>query len=142
MINYWWVTRPKRKLDSIPQVLALFAKQAIDQVWNGQRTSHLSIEEALEESGLKRTGLRRDHTGGGGRTYMAWLKSLGLLFQQKETKEIKLTLAGEAIMNGESPVEILRDQIIKYQIPSSFSISRGVNVSRLFLCPKLSKKTG
>lgn len=34
MINYWWVTRPKRKLDSIPQVLALFAKQAIDQVWN------------------------------------------------------------------------------------------------------------
>jgi hypothetical protein len=132
MINYWWVTRPKRKLDSIPQVLALFAKQAIDQVWNGQRTSHLSIEEALEESGLKRTGLRRDHTGGGGRTYMAWLKSLGLLFQQKETKEIKLTLAGEAIMNGESPVEILRDQIIKYQIPSSFSISRGVNVSRRF----------
>lgn len=25
MLNYWWVTRPKRKLDSIPEVLAAFA---------------------------------------------------------------------------------------------------------------------
>ena len=132
MINYWWVTRPKRKLDSVPQVLALAAQQSIDQVWNGQRTSHLSFENALEESGLKRTGLRRDQTGGGARTYMAWLKSLGLLFQQKGTDEIKLTLAGEAIMNGESPVEILRSQVIKYQFPSSFSISRGVKVNARF----------
>ena len=25
MLNYWWVTRPKRKLNSIPEVLATFA---------------------------------------------------------------------------------------------------------------------
>lgn len=25
MLNYWWVTRPKRKLNSVPEVLAAFA---------------------------------------------------------------------------------------------------------------------
>ena len=28
MLNYWWVTRPKRKLNSIPEVLAAFAEYA------------------------------------------------------------------------------------------------------------------
>ena len=26
MINYWWVTRPKRKLNSVPEVLTAFAE--------------------------------------------------------------------------------------------------------------------
>ena len=36
MINYWWVTRPKRRLDSIPEVLATFADISLNQEWNGQ----------------------------------------------------------------------------------------------------------
>lgn len=132
MINYWWVTRPKRKLNSVPSTLAVFAEEALNEVWNKQRASHISLEEALEKQHLKRTGTRRDHTGGGGRTYAAWLRSLGLLFNQTETKQIKLTLAGEAIMAGESPVKIIRNQILKYQFPSTFSIGRGVKVNPRF----------
>lgn len=132
MINYWWVTRPKRKLNSIPDVLAIFAEQVLHQVWDGQRTSHLSLEEALESSGLKREGDRRDQTGGGARTYKAWLLSLGLLFTQEGTKQLQLTLAGEAIINGMSPVKVLTGQVLKYQFPSNYSLGRGVQVNRRF----------
>ncbi len=132
MINYWWVTRPKRKLNSIPDVLATFSEISLNQEWEGQRDSHLTLEEALEKSGLKRVGERRDKTGGGGRTYKAWVSSLGLLFTQQCTGQIKLTLAGEAIMNGASPVKVLTAQIIKYQFPSAYSLGRGINVSSRF----------
>lgn len=132
MLNYWWVTRPKRKLNSVPEVLAAFADISLNQEWNGQRNSHLAYEDILEEAGLKRKGERRDQTGGGARTYKAWLVSLGLIFTQESTGKIKLTLAGEAIMNGESPVNVLKSQILKYQFPSSFSLGRGVQVSSRF----------
>lgn len=132
MINYWWVTRPKRRLDSIPEVLTVFSDISINQEWDGQRVTHLSLEDALENAGLKRIGERRDQTGGGARTYRAWLVSLGLIFTQKSSNRIKLTLAGESIMNGVSPVYVLKNQILKYQFPSSYSMGRGVNVSPRF----------
>lgn len=132
MINYWWVTRPKRRLNSIPEVLATFAEISLDQEWQGQRNTHLTLEEALEEANIKRRGERRDQTGGGARTYRAWVNSLGLTFTQESTQKLKLTLAGEAIMDGESPVEVLKSQILKYQFPSSYSLGRGVNVSPRF----------
>lgn len=132
MLNYWWVTRPKRKLNSVPEVLATFADLELNREWDGQRESHLAYEDALEKAGLKRKGDRRDQTGGGARTYKAWLESLGLIFVQKNTKKIKLTMAGEAIMKGDSPVNIISNQIFKYQFPSSFSLGRGVQVSSRF----------
>lgn len=132
MINYWWVTRPKRRLNSIPEILAAFAEISLNQEWEGQRGTHLSIEDALEEAYLKRKGERRDQTGGGARTYRAWLASLGLVFLQESTGKLKLTLAGEAIMAGDSPVGVLKNQILKYQFPSSFSMSRGVGVAPRF----------
>lgn len=132
MSNYWWVTRPKRKLNSVPEVLSTFAEMSLNQQWVGQRTSQLSLEEALEKSGLKRQGERRDQGAGGARTYKAWLVSLGLIFTQESTKQIKLTLAGEAIINGDNPVDILKNQVLKYQFPSAFSIGRNVDVSARF----------
>ena len=132
MMNYWWVTRPKRRLNSVPEVLGTLAEISLNQEWRGQRGTHLDLESALESAGLKRIGDRRDQTGGGARTYQAWIASLGLIFIQKSTKQMKLTLAGEAILNGESPVAVLTNQILKYQFPSSFSIGRGVDVSRRF----------
>ena len=132
MINYWWVTRPKRKLNSVPEVLSTFAQISLDQEWETQRNTHLSFEDALEKAHLKRIGERRDQTGGGARTYAAWISSLGLIFKQESSGKVKLTLAGEAIMSGESPVEIIKTQIFKYQFPSAFSIGRGVNVSSRF----------
>lgn len=127
MVNIIWLTRPKRKLDTIPEVLATVADASLNAEWQGQLTRQLSVEQALESAGLKRVGERRDQRAGGARTYIAWLKSLGLLFEQESTKELKLTLAGEAIINGEAPVEILKAQVIKYQFPSSFAIASKVS---------------
>jgi hypothetical protein len=106
MINYWWVTRPKRRLNSIPEVLAAIADTALNSEWQAQRGTHLSFENALESAGIKREGERRDQTGGGGRTYLAWISSLGLVFKQRSTGKLRLTLAGEAIMAGDSPVSV------------------------------------
>ena len=132
MLNYWWVTRPKRRLNSIPEVLACCAKVSLDQEWQGRRNTHLLLEKELEDTGLKRVGERRDQTGGGGRTYLAWIASLGLVFIQGSNDCLKLTLAGEAIMSGDSPVAVLKNQILKYQFPSSFSLGRGVAVASRF----------
>ena len=35
-------------------------------------------------------------------------------------------------MNGDSPVDVLKGQVLKYQFPSAFSIGRNVNVSPRF----------
>lgn len=121
MINVWWVTRPKRRLDSIPEILALLADDIIGKEWTGNRSTHLSVESALEEKGLKRVGDRRDQGGGGARTYLAWLKSYGLVFEYRN--RLEFTLAGEAILEGKSPVEVMKNQVLKFQYPSPFSIS-------------------
>lgn len=72
MINYWWVTRPKRKLNSIPEILAVFSTVSLDVQWQGSINLHRKFEDGLEEAGLKRVGERRDARGSGGRTYYAF----------------------------------------------------------------------
>ncbi len=131
MLNYWWVTRPKRKLNSMPEVLACCADVSLNSEWQGNVYTHLAFEKALEDAGLKRKGERRDQRGGGGRTYYAWISSLGLVFTQETTGQTKLTLAGEAILNGDSPVEVLKGQILKYQFPSPFSLSPAASKTRV-----------
>ena len=126
-LNYWWVTRPKRKLNSIPEVLAAFSNVALSARWTGRRDIHIAFEEELEQDGLKRIGERRDHSGSGGRTYQAWLFSLGLIFVHESTEIPFLTLAGEAIMEGKSPVAVLKEQVLKYQFPSPFGIKTHVS---------------
>ena len=56
---------------------------ALSARWTGRRDIHIAFEEELEQDGLKRIGERRDHSGSGGRTYQAWLFSLGLIFVQE-----------------------------------------------------------
>lgn len=131
MINYWWVTRPKRKLNSIPEILAVLSTVTLDAQWQGSMNLHRMLEDGLEEAGLKRIGERRDARGSGGRTYYAWLASLGLVFTQESTGKCYLTLAGEAIMQGKSPVEVLKNQVLKYQFPSPFSLSPATSKVRL-----------
>ncbi len=126
-LNYWWVTRPKRKLNSIPEVLAAFSNVALSVRWSAARDIHILFEDELERDGLKRIGERRDHSGSGGRTYQAWLSSLGLIFIQESTGTPFLTLAGEAILAGKSPVDILKAQVLKYQFPSPFGIKTHVS---------------
>lgn len=131
MINYWWVTRPKRKLNSIPEILAVYSTVSFNARWQGSINLHIAFEDGLEQAGLKRVGERRDARGSGGRTYAAWLASLGLIFTQESTNKSYLTLAGEAIMQGNSPVDVLRNQVLKYQFPSPFSLSLASSKTRV-----------
>ena len=131
MLNYWWVTRPKRKLNSIPEVLACCSAVSLHSEWQGNLYTHLAFEKALEDCGLKRVGERRDQRGGGGRTYYAWLFSLGLVFTHEATGQTMLTLAGEAIIDGKDPVGVLRSQVLKYQFPSPFSLSPASSKTRV-----------
>lgn len=125
--NYWWVSRPKRKLNAVPEILSVFAETTLEHQWDGSRNLHIQFEDNLESAGLKRVGTRRDNSGSGGRTYAAWLRSLGLICQETTTKQVYLTLAGEAIVNGKSSVDVLTRQVLEYQFPSQFSLSVGVN---------------
>jgi len=132
MINTWWVTRPKRKLNPIPELLAEFVSAAADKEWTGNRDLQRAFEDAIENTNLKRIGERRDASGSGGRTYIAWIKSLGLIFAQNSTNKMHLTLAGEAILSGDRTQIVLSNQVLKYQFPSTFSVSRGVKVNERF----------
>lgn len=132
MLNYWFISRPKRKLVSVAEVLGIAVDVSLNEDWQGQVSTHLSMEEALERNGLKRIGDRRDQGGSGARTYMAWLKSLGLVFKQKATGKMKLTLAGEALLNGDPPVSVLTHQVIRFQYPSAYSVGRRVDISSRF----------
>lgn len=121
MQDYWWVTRPKRKLNPIPEELAAFCSTALGKKWTGNRDSHIEFEVELEQSGTKCVGERRDASGSGGRTHAAMLYSLGLWFEKNDA--VFLTLAGEAIMEGKSPVPILKKQVLRFQYPSAYSSS-------------------
>lgn len=130
MINLWWFTRPQRKVKRIPSIIACGISSIIGTGWKGKRETHLMMEELLEKNGIKRPGERRDQSGSGGRTYMAWLKSYGFVFEHDG--RLEYTLAAEDIMNGESPVSVMRQQVIRYQFPSAFSHSGKSEVSKRF----------
>lgn len=136
MINYWMVPRPKRRLNPVPDVLATFCETLLDQEWAGQTGKHISIEDALEKTGLKRVGERRDRLGGrgggGGRTYKAWLLSLGLICIHEATKQIKLTMAGEAILSGHPPVDVIKNQLLKFQFPSPYALIKSSFINPRF----------
>ena len=131
MLNYWWVTRPKRKLDSIPAILSCFSDVCLNCEWQGNMYTHLAFEEALEQAGLKRVGERKDQRGGGGRTYFAWLSSLGLVYKENATGRARLTEAGEAVVNSGDPEGALRNQVLNYQFPSPFSLSPASTKTRV-----------
>ena len=58
MRDTWWITRPKRKLNTIPEALIAFSGVALNEEWYGQLGSHLALEKALEDAGIKRIGDR------------------------------------------------------------------------------------
>ncbi len=123
MLNYWWVTRPKRKLDNVPEILRCLAEVSQDNEWRKNVYTHLVFESALEQKGLKRPGERKDQRGGGGRTYFVWLSSLGLIYISDATGQVHLTQVGQLVLSSQHPEEVLSDQVLKYQFPSPFSLS-------------------
>lgn len=132
MINNWHIPRSKRQLYPVVDILALFNLHSIGQIWNGDTVMHLDFEAELERYGIKRAGSRRDQRGGGARTYESWLFNLGLIFNETDTGISRLTLAGEALLNGEPPVQIITNQLMKLQYPSPYSMRGRVDINQRF----------
>ncbi|VEW10782.1 AlwI restriction endonuclease [Brevibacterium casei] len=130
--DYWMLSRPQRKLYRLPLTVSALNEAAAESQWGGNRESHIAFEEILEREGIKRPGPRRDRTGSGGRTHAALVRSLGLAFNSVETGRLELTLAGIALAEGGNPSAVLKHQVMKFQYPSVYSISSGVDISRSF----------
>lgn len=129
---YWMLSRPQRKLYRLPLTVAALYEVCGTEQWSGKRDRHIEFEETLEREGLKRPGSRRDGTGSGGRTHAALVRSLGFAFNSKETGELELTLAGIELANGVRPMDILSHQVMRFQYPSTYSLSRRVNIDPKF----------
>ena len=42
--NYWWVTRPKRKLNPVPEILSVFAETTLEHQWDASRNLHIQFD--------------------------------------------------------------------------------------------------
>lgn len=130
-LQYWMFTRPHRKLIRVPKSTAAFAAVALGKRWQGNRPLQMDYETALEEGSLKGIGEHSERDrgagGSGGRTHASLLYSLGLFFTYKEDadsdEEVHLTLAGQALVDQEDALPILRRQVLAHQFPSPYSIS-------------------
>lgn len=126
------LSRPNRKLIPIIDTLSVFSLLTLGESWSSDLQKQLNFELEIERAGLKRSGTRRDQRAGGARTYESWLNSLGLIYKENETRILRLTLAGEALLNGEPPVPIMTNQLLKYQYPSPYSLRQRVNIHSRF----------
>lgn len=124
----WWVTRPKRKLILIPDLLKIFASVAEGQKWKGNRELQLNFEKALKEYEWKAQNISRD--GSGGRTYAAMLFMLGLWFEDESG--VQITYAGKELIADKPPVPILTKQLLDFQYPSPYSLKSQIKISRKY----------
>lgn len=116
--NHWVVTRPKRKLVIVPELLKVFATVCLGRNWYGNITLQREFEQKLVDFEWKALNLSKD--GSGSRTYAALLSMFGLWYEDE--MGVQLTQAGKEIVSGEPAVPILTKQIINYQYPSPYSV--------------------
>lgn len=129
--QYWMFTRPHRKLIRVPKSTAAFAAVALGEMWEGNRPLQMAFENELEHNGLKVVGEHSERDrgagGSGGRTHAALLYSLGLFFtykaDQSADEEVHLTWAGQALVDQEDALPVLRRQVLAHQFPSPYSIA-------------------
>lgn len=123
--DHWIVTRPKRKLILVPELIKIFSATVEGKKWYRNRTIQIQFEKALTEAGWKAQNISAD--GSGGRTYAVLLYMLGLWYGKDE---VQITNAGKEIIDGGNTVAILTKQLLDFQYPSPYSIKQNVDVSR------------
>ena len=137
---YWMFPRPHRKLIHVPKSLSAFAGASAGLDWYGNKDAQIRFETQLESMRLKSRGNHterdRGRGGSGGRTHAVLLYSLGLFFYHRETpeanQELHLTTAGQALVDQQDALPVLRKQVLAHQFPSAYSFTRNVNVDRKF----------
>jgi len=117
--NTWWVTRPRRYLDPIPEAIKIFSNY-VGEEWLTGSAVQMDFEEELVKARLKGSGGKRDKRGSGARTWAAWLKMWGLWCREHKSRTIQLTLCGEALIKGQNPVPLLTKQVLTFQYPAFY----------------------
>ena len=111
----------------LSQILILLSEQVTHSSWSGNQLIQDQFTKALELSGLKRSGSKYDPHGGGARTYLAQLMSLGFVFL-RPGGHVYTTLAGDDMINGNPPLPILQEMLFRHQYPSIYSQNRNVRI--------------
>ncbi len=133
MRNIWMFPRNKRRMVPLDTALILRAMVVASELgtsWVGDQGQQNKFSELLEKYGLKGGGNQRDDNPGGSRTYEAQMRLLGLLYKDTDTNTLKLTQAGEDLVNLQEPTKTMEFQILKCQFPSSYSLARNVGIDR------------
>jgi len=110
------------------QILSLMYKLIEYEKWSGNQELQDAFCKSLEDASLKDSGEQYDPKSGGPRTYFSQLLCLGLIFLRNDGK-IYLTKAGEDLANGEAPLPILQNQLLKHQYPSAYGNSRNIKIN-------------
>ena len=125
----WMLPRDKRHQWALALMGQLRVLRAItgSSPFGGNQCLQDEYIKELENQGLKEGETTKQvENSGGARTYLARFRLLGLIFEHENIPY--LTLAGEAIANGENPLEVLRHQMLSIQYPCHYSASQNVKI--------------
>jgi hypothetical protein len=109
---------------------AIVVASELGKSWSGNQEQQNNFSKLLESLDLKMGGNQVDLKSGGARTYESQLISIGLLYKDKSSGELGLTQAGEDLMNLHEPALTFEYQILKFQYPSLYSMSRNVDLNK------------
>ena len=126
----WMFPRNIRRIEPwrIAQYLSLLQEGTSNKSWAGNQELQNWFTKALESKGLKREGVQYDSHSGGARTYIAQLKTLGLVFA-RDKGGLFFTKAGDDIVSGKKPpLEILQRMLFRHQYPSIYGDIRNVSI--------------
>lgn len=115
-------------LDTALILRAMVVASELGTTWGGDQLQQNQFSKLLEEYGLKAGGDQRDSNPGGSRTYEAQMRSLGLLYKDSHDGTLKLTQAGQDLVEFVEPSKTFEYQILKFQYPSSYSMGRNVDI--------------
>lgn len=133
----WMFPRNIRRIEpwKLHQILKVLMEYS-DSDTSDQNTQDL-LYNILSEIGVKRKGNTRDPNPGGMRTYISQLRSLGLIYKTKENS-YATTIAGQNILEANSPQRVLQVALLRHQYPSSYGLGQNVRIDpRLKIKPFL-----
>ena len=125
----WMLPRNIRKIEPWKLVQIANIICACDAQISDQRVQN-TLYSQLCELGIKvDTNLNGVVNPGGFRTYLAQLACLGFFFKDPSDNSFKLTYAGEKLISGDHPLQVLRCQLMRMQCPSVYGLGQNVRFS-------------
>ena len=127
----WWLTRPVRTPIAHDIAVRVFAGVAGGKRWEGNRKLHLELERKLGEAGIKRKRVSDVGRGSGGRTWASHLRAFGYWYPSEIDGKVILTPVAEALIKGKRVREHITKQIMNYQLPNAYFLSKSFKSVKL-----------